>query len=66
MSTDEYKNVCREYIVKQRTSGNYWVFGFGPSLGILETIKYHVSETGSVSILGWGEATNCVGSLRKS
>jgi hypothetical protein len=34
---------------------NYWVFGFSPSFGILETRKHNVSETGSVSILRWDE-----------
>jgi hypothetical protein len=37
---------------------NYWVFGLYPSSGILETRKYDVSETGSVSVLRWrGEKT---------
>jgi hypothetical protein len=30
---------------------NYWVLGFCPSSGILETRKHNVSETGSVSVL---------------
>jgi hypothetical protein len=29
---------------------NYWVFGFFPSSGILETREHDVSETGSVSV----------------
>jgi hypothetical protein len=33
---------------------NYWVLGFCPSSGILETINYDVSETASVSVLGRG------------
>jgi hypothetical protein len=34
---------------------NYWVFRLLPSAGILETRKHDVSETGSVSVLKWGE-----------
>jgi hypothetical protein len=30
---------------------NYWLFGICPSSGILESKKYNVSETGSVSVL---------------
>jgi hypothetical protein len=46
---------------------NYWVFGLCPPSGIVETRKRNVSETGSVSVLGWsGEDTYSVGSLRKS
>jgi hypothetical protein len=37
---------------------NYWVFGLYPSLGIPETRKHDISETGSISILRWrGEKT---------
>jgi hypothetical protein len=42
---------------------NYWVSGLRPSSGILNTRKHNVSETGSVSILRWGEGdTYSVGS----
>jgi hypothetical protein len=40
---------------------NYWVFGLCPSCGILETRKHNVLETGSVSVLRWGEDTYSVG-----
>jgi hypothetical protein len=33
---------------------NYWGFGRFQTSGILETRKYDVSETGSVSVLRWG------------
>jgi hypothetical protein len=39
--------ICREHIVTQ----SYWVFGVGPSPGVLETVRYYVSGTGSVSVL---------------
>jgi hypothetical protein len=42
------------------------VFGLRPSSYILETRKHNVSETGSVSVLRWGEDTYSVGPLRKS
>jgi hypothetical protein len=46
---------------------NYWDFGLYPASGILQTIKYDVSETGSVSVLRRGGGDNyCVGSFRKS
>jgi hypothetical protein len=36
---------------------NYWVFGFCPSSGIIQTREPNVSETGSVSVLRWGRET---------
>jgi hypothetical protein len=42
---------------------NYWVSGFCSSPGILNTIKHNGSETGSVSILRWGEGNAYSGLL---
>jgi hypothetical protein len=40
------------WIISRR---DYWVIGICPSSGILKNTKEHnVSETGSVSVLGWG------------
>jgi hypothetical protein len=45
---------------------NYWAYALSPSSGILETRKHDVSETGSVSVIGYGEEdTYSVVSLRK-
>jgi hypothetical protein len=47
---------------------NYWVFGLCPSIGILETRKHNVSETGSVSVLRWGggKISTLLGSLERA
>jgi hypothetical protein len=42
---------------------NYWVSGLCPSSGILNTRKHNVSETGSVSIMKWGEGDTLLGPL---
>jgi hypothetical protein len=43
---------------------SYWVSGLCPSSEILKTTKQNVSETGSVSVLTWGEETSkLLGSL---
>jgi hypothetical protein len=45
---------------------NYGVLGLCPLSGILRVkTREHVSETGSVSVLRWGDIYS-VGSLRKS
>jgi hypothetical protein len=43
---------------RSQDTQNYWVFGLCPSSGIIETRKHSVSETGSVSVLRWGEKTS--------
>jgi hypothetical protein len=45
---------------------NYWDLLFCPLSHILKTREHNVSETESVSILGWGGHTHYVESLRKS
>jgi hypothetical protein len=45
---------------------DHWIFGSCPSSSILETREHNVLETGSVSVLGGGEDTCSVRSLRKS
>jgi hypothetical protein len=47
---------CVSLHVKSPFVQNYWVFGLCPS-GILKTRKHNVSETGSVSLLGWAVIT---------
>jgi hypothetical protein len=48
-------------------SKNYWVFGRCPSADILENGKQNISETRSVSVLGWtrGEDTTHLGHLER-
>jgi hypothetical protein len=56
---------CYKWKTKS-SAQNYWVFGHFQSSSILENRKNEISETGSVSILRWGEDTYSVGPLRKS
>jgi hypothetical protein len=57
-----------KYQTNCRSSQNYWFFGLFPSSDILETSKLDISETGSVSVLGWrGEKTPTqLGSLERA
>jgi hypothetical protein len=51
----------------QKCGPGSWVPGPCPSCGILDIRKHNVPETGSVTVLSWGEGnTYSVGSLRKS
>jgi hypothetical protein len=49
----QYSEPCYSILTVVCNTQNYWVFALFPSSGILETIKHDVSETGSVSVLGW-------------
>jgi hypothetical protein len=55
---NEECNTCRTWrlLTMVCNSRNYWVSALGPSSRILITRKHNVSETGSVSVLRWGEA----------
>jgi hypothetical protein len=41
-----------------------WPSGFYPSLGVLNTRKHNVSETGSLSVLGWAEGIYMLGRIQ--
>jgi hypothetical protein len=51
------------YVCFCKEGSEYWVSGLCPSSGILNTRK-HVSKTGSVSVLKWGEGDTSAVSLR--
>jgi hypothetical protein len=45
---------------------NYWVSGLCQSSGILNTRKHNVPETGSVSVLRWGETPTRLDPLERA
>jgi hypothetical protein len=49
--------------IRLKDPQNYWVFGLFPSSGILETRKYYVSETGSISVRRCGGEDTHLGPL---
>jgi hypothetical protein len=60
-------NKIRGILTMVFNTQNYWVSELCPTSRILNTRKNNVSETGSVSVLRWGDGdTYSVGSLRKS
>jgi hypothetical protein len=69
MSTSEYRHVTvnsENVLTMVYDTENYWVSGLCPSSGIVETRKHNVSETGSVSVLRWGEAPSLLGPLERA
>jgi hypothetical protein len=44
-------SIASALLISRVNFQNYWLFGFRPSSGILETRKHNVSETGSVPVL---------------